>query len=180
MRVRHVGVLQHRLCELCVIAECAIEPCESPAHVADTGHSPCLLPATMLQRFGAARFCAHTAAHMQGSILVDHCTKCSAQAPIVAYVGKLFPKPDASAFEAFTRVFSGSVKVGDKIRVLGEAYTPDDEEDSAVAEVTGVSVFMGRYRIPVQAANAGARSSGVRLASGCVCFAARCALACAK
>jgi hypothetical protein len=93
---------------------------------------------------------------VQDSILIEQCAQCSEHSPVVAYVGKLFPKADCSAFEAFTRIFSGSIKVGDKVRVLGEAYSPDDEEDSVVAEVTGVSVFMGRYRIPVGRAAAGA------------------------
>lgn len=30
---------------------------------------------------------------------------------------------------------SGSIKAGDRVRVLGEAYTPDDEEDSASGQV---------------------------------------------
>lgn len=50
---------------------------------------------------------------------------------------------------------SGTVKPGDKVRVLGEAYTPEDEEDSAVAEVTNVWVYQARYRIPLTKALAG-------------------------
>ena len=97
-------------------------------------------------------------AHVQGSILMEQCGECNAKGPLAAYVGKLFPTPDTSAFEAYTRIFSGSVAVGDKVRVLGEAYSPDDEEDSAVAEVTSVCVHMGRYRIPVRSAGAGVGS----------------------
>lgn len=47
------------------------------------------------------------------------------------------------------------MKPGDKVRVLGEAYTPEDEEDSAVAEVTNVWVYQARYRIPLTKALAG-------------------------
>lgn len=39
--------------------------------------------------------------------------------------------------------------------MLGEGYTPDDEEDSAVAEVSNVYVYQARYRIPVSRATAG-------------------------
>ena len=57
--------------------------------------------------------------------------------------------------DAFGRILSGTVKPGDKVRVLGEAYTPEDEEDSAVAEVTNVWVYQARYRIPLTKALAG-------------------------
>lgn len=93
---------------------------------------------------------------MQDSILMGHCSMCNSHGPLVIYIVKLFPKPDCSSFDAFGRVFSGSVKAGDKVRVLGQSYTPDDEEDSAVAQVSKVWVFMGRYRIPVTKAMAGA------------------------
>ena len=40
--------------------------------------------------------------------------------------------------------------------MLGEAYTPEDEEDSAVAEITAVWAYQARYRIPLTKAIAGA------------------------
>lgn len=92
---------------------------------------------------------------MQDSTLLGHCNTCNSHGPVVIYVAKLFPTPDCSSFDAFGRVFSGSVKAGDKVRVLGQSYTPDDEEDSAVAQVSKVWVFMGRYRIPVTKGMAG-------------------------
>jgi len=57
--------------------------------------------------------------------------------------------------DALGRILSGTVKPGDRVRVLGEAYTPEDEEDSAVAEVTNVWVYQARYRIPLTKALAG-------------------------
>jgi len=57
--------------------------------------------------------------------------------------------------DAFGRILSGTVKPGDKVRVLGEAYTPEDEEDSAVAEVSNVWVYQARYRIPLTKGVAG-------------------------
>ncbi len=50
--------------------------------------------------------------------------------------------------------------IGDRVRVLGEAYTPDDEEDSALAEVTNVWVYQARYRVPVAKAGAGKPRTG--------------------
>lgn len=43
-----------------------------------------------------------------------------------------------------------------QVRVLGETYTPEDEEDSAVAEVTAVWVYQARYRVSLPRATAGA------------------------
>lgn len=92
---------------------------------------------------------------LQDSTLMGHCNTCNSHGPVVVYIAKLFPKPDCSSFDVFGRVFSGSVKAGDKVRVLGQSYSPEDEEDSAVAQVSKVCVFMGRYRIPVTKCMAG-------------------------
>ncbi|CAL5227943.1 g10990 [Coccomyxa viridis] len=87
--------------------------------------------------------------------IVEHMKSCNPRGPLVIQVAKLFPKSDVSSFDAFGRILSGTVKPGDKVRVLGEAYTPEDEEDSAVAEVTNVWVYQARYRIPLTKALAG-------------------------
>ena len=62
---------------------------------------------------------------------------------------------DCSAFDALGRILSGTVKPGDSVRVLGEAYTPDDEEDSATATITAVWAYQARYRVPLTKAVAG-------------------------
>ena len=78
------------------------------------------------------------------------------KAPLLAFVGKLVPSPDASRFDALARVMAGTLRVGDSVRVLGEAYTPDDEEDSAFATVTDLWLLQARYRLPVTSAGPGA------------------------
>eukprot|EP00873_Tetraselmis_striata_P045198 jgi/Tetstr1/465462/TSEL_010146.t1 len=80
---------------------------------------------------------------------------CDPRGPLAVHVAKLFPKPDCSGFDVFGRIMSGTLKPGDRVRVLGEGYSPDDEEDSAVAEVGAVSVLQARYRIPLSSAAAG-------------------------
>jgi U5 small nuclear ribonucleoprotein component len=45
--------------------------------------------------------------------------------------------------------------VGDRVRVLGEAYSPDDDEDMAMATVEAVSIPRGRSRTDVTMAKAG-------------------------
>ncbi len=50
------------------------------------------------------------------SELVEHMKACNAKGPLVVHIAKLFPKSDCSAFDAFGRVFSGTVRPGDKAR----------------------------------------------------------------
>lgn len=90
--------------------------------------------------------------------IAEHMKACNPRGPLVIHIAKLFPKTDVSAFDALGRILSGTVKPGDRVRVLGEAYTPEDEEDSAVAEVSKVWVYQARYRIPLTKALAGAPS----------------------
>lgn len=91
----------------------------------------------------------------QDSVLVEHMKACNPRGPLVVYICKLFPKADCSKFDAFGRVMSGTVKPGDKVRILGEAYTPDDEEDSAAGQVSAVWAYQARYRVPLNKAVAG-------------------------
>eukprot|EP00884_Botryococcus_braunii_P000125 jgi/Botrbrau1/10112/Bobra.20_2s0019.1 len=91
----------------------------------------------------------------QDSDLATHMKLCNAKGPTVIHVAKLFPKPDCSAFDAFGRVMSGSIRPGQRVKVLGEGYTPEDEEDSSTATVTNVWIFQARYRIPLTRGVAG-------------------------
>jgi len=86
-----------------------------------------------------------------------------AHAPLRAYIAKLVPAASAgggnngaaASFDALARVMCGTLQVGDKVRVLGEAYTPDDEEDSDLATVTGMAIMQARFRLPVTVATPG-------------------------
>jgi len=65
------------------------------------------------------------------------------------------PRPDASAFDALVRVMAGTLRVGDQLRVLGEAFSADDDEDSALVTVTEIWIPQARRRQAVGAATAG-------------------------
>lgn len=80
---------------------------------------------------------------------------CDAQGPLVAHVAKLYARADGGQFDAFARVLSGTARVGMRVRVLGEAYAADDEEDMVVREVAAAWTLQTRYRIAVDAAPAG-------------------------
>ena len=49
------------------------------------------------------------------SELVEHMRACNAKGPLIVQIAKLFPKSDCSAFDAFGRVYSGTVRPGDKV-----------------------------------------------------------------
>ncbi|MEO1777116.1 MAG: EF-Tu/IF-2/RF-3 family GTPase, partial [Pseudomonadota bacterium] len=80
---------------------------------------------------------------------------CDPSGPLMVNVVKLYSTPDGTAFHALGRVFSGTLRPGEQVKVLGEAYSLDDEEDMAVCEVTGLSLGQGRYRVEVPEARAG-------------------------
>lgn len=70
-------------------------------------------------------------------------------------ITKSYARPDGSAFDSFGRVYSGTVRVGDRVKVLAEGYTLDDQEDMSVQEVTRIWVMEGRYRVEVNRVTAG-------------------------
>ncbi|EXX56728.1 U5 small nuclear ribonucleoprotein component variant 2 [Rhizophagus irregularis] len=81
--------------------------------------------------------------------------KCDSDGPLMIYVTKLYNSADASTFDAFGRILSGTVRKGQTVRVLGEGYSIDDEEDMTLQDVTDVWIFESRYRIEVEGVPAG-------------------------
>jgi U5 small nuclear ribonucleoprotein component len=81
--------------------------------------------------------------------------KCSADAPLVAFASKVYPKGDAALFDVLVRVYSGTLRRGQAIRVLGENYSAENNDDTAECHVTELLLGCGRYRIPVAAVPAG-------------------------
>ncbi|KAF3919503.1 hypothetical protein ABW20_dc0100864 [Dactylellina cionopaga] len=80
---------------------------------------------------------------------------CDQNGPLVVHITKLYNTTDATGFNAFGRVMSGTVKVGDQVRVLGEGYTIDDEEDMTLATISDVWVAETRYQVPTSGIPAG-------------------------
>lgn len=89
------------------------------------------------------------------SPLIQFMNSCSRSGPLVLHIAKLFPKNDCSSFDAYGRILSGTLRPGDEVRVLGESYTPDDEEDSGEARISNVWLYNARYRVPLSRVYAG-------------------------
>lgn len=48
---------------------------------------------------------------------------------------KLYPNEDGTSFYVFGRVLSGTLYANQEVRILGENYTLQDEEDSRLGQV---------------------------------------------
>jgi U5 small nuclear ribonucleoprotein component len=80
---------------------------------------------------------------------------CDPNGPLMINVTKLYHTPDCTSFTALGRVLSGTVRAEQPVKVLGEKYSIDDEEDMAETEVTKVSLQMARYVLEVPKVSAG-------------------------
>lgn len=81
--------------------------------------------------------------------------RCDPAGPLMIHIAKLYHKFDCSAFYALGRVFSGTITPGMKVKVLGENYSLDDEEDMTIRDVGEISLFEARYRVPLAKAGPG-------------------------
>lgn len=98
---------------------------------------------------------AQTLAAPADAPLATEAAKGGRDGPLLVQVAKLFPTTDASEFRALGRVLSGTIARGDTIKVLGEGYSQDDEEDMALETVADVWIAESRYVVPAEAVPAG-------------------------
>ncbi|KAF2460069.1 P-loop containing nucleoside triphosphate hydrolase protein [Lineolata rhizophorae] len=100
----------------------------------------------MLERYYTGPLDSKTATSME---------KCDQDGPLVIHVTKLFNTTDAKTFHSFGRVMCGTVKPGQEVRVLGEGYTIDDEEEMVVATVSDTWLAESRYNVSTSGVPAG-------------------------
>lgn len=81
--------------------------------------------------------------------------KCDQNGPLVIHTTKLFNTPDGSNFYTFGRVMSGIATPGHQVRVLGEGYSIDNEEDMVEATIDETWIAEGPYRVPISGVPAG-------------------------
>lgn len=81
--------------------------------------------------------------------------RCDPDGPLVVHVTKLFNTADAQGFHSFGRVLSGTARPGQQVRVLGESYSIDDEEDMVNATIDNVWIAESRYNIATSGVPAG-------------------------
>jgi len=76
---------------------------------------------------------------------------CDQTAPLIVYISKMVPTADKGRFFAFGRIFSGKVRSGQKVRIMGNNYSYgkklDLYEDKPVQRTV---LMMGRYQEAVE------------------------------
>jgi len=60
---------------------------------------------------------------------------------LLACVVKMYHKANCLQFDCFGKVFSGTIKKGMNVKVLGENYSLEDEEDMAVKTIKNLWVY---------------------------------------
>ena len=78
----------------------------------------------------------------------DECAKammaCDPEGPVMMFVSKMVPTSDSGRFYAFGRLFSGKVRQGEKVRILGPNYKPGKQVDLHIKTVQRVVLMMGK------------------------------------
>ena len=78
----------------------------------------------------------------------DECAKamieCNPNGPVMMFISKMVPISDNGRFYAFGRVFSGKVKAGEEVRILGPDYKQGKQVDFHIKRIQRVVIWMGR------------------------------------
>jgi len=69
---------------------------------------------------------------------------CDPNGPLMLYISKMVPTSDKGRFYAFGRVFAGTVKTGQKVRIMGPNYIPGKKEDLFIKSIQRTVLMMGR------------------------------------
>jgi 116 kDa U5 small nuclear ribonucleoprotein component len=80
---------------------------------------------------------------------------CDPDGPLVIHTTKNYSAVDATTFHVFGRVLSGTLQSNQQVKILGENYTLDDEEDSRYCQVGRIWIYNARYRVEVNRIPAG-------------------------
>lgn len=104
---------------------------------------------------GASRKLEHYYTGPLDTHVAQSMLRCDSEGPLVIQVTKLFNSSDASKFDAFGRVMSGVARPGQPVRVLGEGYSLDDEEDMVNATISDTWIANSRYNLPTDGVPAG-------------------------
>eukprot|EP00796_Vickermania_ingenoplastis_P005013 gene5012-3608_t len=76
---------------------------------------------------------------------------CDPNAPLMLYISKMVPTADRGRFFAFGRIFSGKVRSGQKVRVMGNNYIYGKKQDLYEDKpVQRTVLMMGRYQEAVE------------------------------
>ena len=89
------------------------------------------------------------------SKIVRSMQSCDPNGPLVIHCVKNFASADGQTFWTFGRIYSGTVRPAEAVKILGEGYSLEDDEDMAMAVVSGIAIPRGRTYTYVNMAKAG-------------------------
>ena len=69
---------------------------------------------------------------------------CDQKGPLMMYVSKMVPTSDKGRFYAFGRVFSGTISVGQKVRIMGPNFEHGSKKDIFEKNIQRTVLMMGR------------------------------------
>ena len=76
--------------------------------------------------------------------------ECDPNGPLMIYISKMVMSNEKGRFYAFGRVFSGTVRTGSKVRIMGPNYVPGKSTDLHLSTVQRVVLMMAGTVMPVQ------------------------------
>ncbi|XP_059160130.1 116 kDa U5 small nuclear ribonucleoprotein component-like [Physella acuta] len=103
----------------------------------------------------AKRKIEHIYTGAMDSDLAEEMLQCEAEGPLMVHTTKLYPTEDGTSFHVFGRVMSGTLYANQEVRILGENYTLQDEEDSRLGQVGRLWIAEARYKIEVSRVSCG-------------------------
>lgn len=80
---------------------------------------------------------------------------CDPNGPLMLYVSKMVPSADKGRFIAYGRVFSGTVRTGMKVRIMGPNYVPGQKKDLNIKNIQRTLLMMGRRQDAVDSVPCG-------------------------
>jgi elongation factor 2 len=70
---------------------------------------------------------------------------CNPDGPLMMYVSKMVPTSEKGRFYGFGRVFSGTIKTGQQVRIMEPDYLPGSKKGLHLKKIQRCVLMMGRY-----------------------------------
>lgn len=83
--------------------------------------------------------------------------ECNPDGPLCINIVKLFNNEMDDCFYAYGRVISGTINQGQEVKIMGENFNLEDQEDVVVAKASKLWILQagGRFKISIDKATAG-------------------------
>lgn len=78
------------------------------------------------------------------SKIYDDMINCDQEGLLMVHSSKMYPTDECTFFQVLGRVMSGTLHAGTDVRILGENYTLQDEEDSRVLTIGRLWIYESR------------------------------------